>query len=804
MMRPRWQKLTSDLLSHKGRSLLVIASIAAGLFAVGMVTTSYVIMAQDIRSSYEAINPANIQVVASGFDYDFVNRIDHLAGIEDAQGAWNTSLQVQTSSGEWDPIDIRAQDFGNGNDKGIGVPNLIEGYWPPKNKEIVLDINQLSSIGAGLGDEVEIKLPSGTIRRLKVVGIVRDQTIGSNGSEGGFFLANLQGYVTVKSLGWLEQPERYNTLYATVEGDIREREDMRILADTLVDKFDNNGYRVTGSMVRKSEDHPNLPYVDAMAAVIYALGFLVVFLSGFLITNTFSALLNQQVEQIGIMKTFGASRKQIILMYMVLILVYSAIALAIAIPLSNAAAFGMLNYISGKINFVLAGYRQVPSAILFQVVIALVVPQLAGILPIIKGTRISVREALSGITTEPSVKGGFFQRFIGKSRGVSRPRLISLRNTTRKRGRLLLTLLTLALGGSTFIATLNVRSSLSNYIDQLGLYFLADVNVTLDRPYRVDRVTKDLLEIPGVKAIEGWSGAFATTVTESGKAGENVTLIGPPSDSQLIEPLLLEGRWLQPGDQNAVALSEMFQYTFPDLKVGDTIRLQIGTKKSDWVVVGFFQFAGKSAGLMAYANNEYLARKIGMTGKSATFRIVANDDILTSDDQEALVRRVDAYLTDHNYEVNEVSSGKSLQEKTSAGLDILTTFLLIMSFLMALVGSIGLSGTMSLNVMERTQEIGVMRAIGGSNRAIIDIVLVEGVLIGLISWLLSCLVAPVISKSLADIMFQIIFDHNAALVFTPWGNLIWLALVLLLSAVASVIPALNASRLTIREVLAYE
>jgi putative ABC transport system permease protein len=193
-----------------------------------------------------------------------------------------------------------------------------------------------------------------------------------------------------------------------------------------------------------------------------------------------------------------------------------------------------------------------------------------------------------------------------------------------------------------------------------------------------------------------------------------------------------------------------------------------------------------------------------MTGKSATFRIVADDEILTTEEQEALVRRVDAYLTNHNYEVNEVSSGKSLQEKTSAGLDILTTFLLIMSFLMALVGSIGLSGTMSLNVMERTQEIGVMRAIGGSSRAIIDIVLVEGVLIGLISWLLSCLVAPVISKSLADIMFQIIFDHNAALVFTPWGNLIWLALVLLLSAVASVIPALNASRLTIREVLAYE
>ncbi len=150
------------------------------------------------------------------------------------------------------------------------------------------------------------------------------------------------------------------------------------------------------------------------------------------------------------------------------------------------------------------------------------------------------------------------------------------------------------------------------------------------------------------------------------------------------------------------------------------------------------------------------------------------------------------------------TAGLELKETTSEGLNILTTFLLIMSLLLASVGSIGLMGTMSLNVMERTHEIGVMRAIGGSNRVIINIVLLEGILIGLISWLLSCLAALPISKQLADVMFQIIFDRDAALAFTFSGNLIWLGLVVLLSALASIIPSLNASRLTIREVLAYE
>jgi putative ABC transport system permease protein len=97
-----------------------------------------------------------------------------------------------------------------------------------------------------------------------------------------------------------------------------------------------------------------------------------------------------------------------------------------------------------------------------------------------------------------------------------------------------------------------------------------------------------------------------------------------------------------------------------------------------------------------------------------------------------------------------------------------------------------------------------MRAIGGSNRSIISIVLIEGSVIGLIYWVLSGVVAIPISKALADSMFQIVFDTNADVVFKLSGNLIWLGLVLLLSMFASVVPAYNASRLTIREVLAYE
>ncbi len=95
-------------------------------------------------------------------------------------------------------------------------------------------------------------------------------------------------------------------------------------------------------------------------------------------------------------------------------------------------------------------------------------------------------------------------------RGFSRPLLISLRNTFRQRLRLALTLLTLSLGGAIFIASFNVRFSIENYVDRLGRYFVADVNLTFDQPYRIERVTHDLQQVPGVERVEGWGGDAGT------------------------------------------------------------------------------------------------------------------------------------------------------------------------------------------------------------------------------------------------------------------------------------------------------
>ncbi len=145
-----------------------------------------------------------------------------------------------------------------------------------------------------------------------------------------------------------------------------------------------------------------------------------------------------------------------------------------------------------------------------------------------------------------------------------------------------------------------------------------------------------------------------------------------------------------------------------------------------------------------------------------------------------------------------------LRAATVNQFNVIVVFLLIMAVLIAVVGALGLAGTMSINVLERTREIGVMRAVGATGAAIRGIVIGEGALIGVLSWSAGLLLALPLSRFLSNAVGIAFLRTPLSYSFSAPGAFIWLAAVLLLAAVASLWPARNASRLSVREVLAYE
>jgi putative ABC transport system permease protein len=802
MNRPRWRKVITDLWASRTRSLLVVASITVGLFAVGVIVILYQVISADMRNGYAAINPANVHLLAAPFNQDLVDTIRRVDGVRQVEGAALMKLRLEAWPGEWVAIDVKA--VPKVEEMEINQLRLEDGRWPDNAREIVLERYKFADAHAAIGDTIALELPSGKTRQLELVGVVHDQSIGSSGLAAGFFLAPIQGYVNSDILEWLEQPDAFTNLFVTTTGDPGNTEEIFPLMERVRDQFENNGGVIRSTDVRSSYVHPNQTFVDAIVIVLLMLGLLVVFLSGFLITNTLQALLTQQVQQVGIMKTVGGRRAQIAGIYMALIFIFGVFAFLISMPLAYLVSFWLVDRLALEINFVSAGYRMVPVAVLIQLAIALVMPQVAAFIPIWQGSRLSVQEALSGLRHTKPPRRGLIDAIMMRFRGISRPLLISIRNTFRRKGRLLLTLATLTLGGAIFIATFNVQESLKNYTDGISRYFLADVNITVDRPHRLDKIEQILSTVPDVKRVEGWGAASVELTLEDGKVGERVHLLAPPVGSPLVNPILIKGRWIQPGDTNAITLSELFINQFPGLGLGDTLRLRVNAQETEWIVVGFFQLAGKSGGYLAYTGYDYLSELTGQVNRASLFRIEAVQPGLTRQQQENLGREVEAALNRNGVRVVEVTSGLSLSKTAADGFAVLTGFLLFLAVLTALVGSIGLAGTMSMNVMERTREIGVMRAIGATNSILMKMVIVEGIIIGLLSWMLGSLLSFPISSLLSNSISYALFDASTNFGFTPAGFSIWLGAVLVLSVLASVMPARTASRLTIREVLAFE
>lgn len=794
-VRPRWKKVLSDLWDNKLRSLLVIASIVVGVFSVGMIAGAYVIISNDMSVSYSSANPANIRVWTDPFEDELVKTVNNLPEVKQAEGRRIVNVRTRLGDDRWIGLDLVAiSDF---EDLKINRLLPIEGESIPAEREVLIERGALDDLSVRVGDVLEIQLPDGTIKSLPVAGIVLDQT-----TSAGDFLAAPLGYVDMDTLEWMGQPSSFNRMFVTVLENPNDEDAIRRVSIQVSDKLERGGRQVYRTLISKTNEHPMASTVSAILGVLGALGILIVFLSSSLIANTLNALLNQHLHYIGVMKLIGARRTSILGMYIALILAYGLIALLIAVPLGGQAAYALSQLIADTMNFELLGYRIIPAAVVLQAVISIAVPLIAGFLPVNSGSRIKVQKAISGdIQTEGSSQPGWLERIGGRMRWISRPILISLRNTFRRKGRLLLTLFTLTMGGAIFIAVFNVQASLESYINQIGNYFLADVSLNFDRPYRISEIEAVAQQVPGIRSVEGWAFQGAEALRLDGSVADNVQILAPPVESPLIDPLMVAGRWLRPGDDRSLTVGEEVWEVFPDLKPGDTMSLNINGREEDWTVVGIFKFIG-SDNIFAYATFEYISRQMNMANQAVTFRVVSEQHDLAY--QEQLSNSLDRHFRDLGYRVNNVEAGLATLQTASEGLDILITFLLIMALLTALVGSIGLTGMMGINVLERTREIGVMRAIGAVDRQVMITVITEGLIIGIISWFFAALLSFPISALLGRIISLAIFNSPIALVFTINGFLIWLSVVIVLSTFASLLPARNAARLTIREVLAYE
>ncbi|MEN9938264.1 MAG: hypothetical protein RLZZ387_4843 [Chloroflexota bacterium] len=792
MRSPRWSKIIGDLRSSLTRTILVVVSIAVGVFAIGVSVSARVMLERELSASYAAVRPASATLYPEPFDDDLVEAVRGMREVADAEGRRTVTMQVQVGPESWKRLTLYAvADFG---DIRVNLLRRVSGDWPPPERELLIERAALPMLGAKEGEQIAVRTADDTLRTMRVAGVTHDLIQFPSP-----LADTIYGYITFDTLEWLGEERSMNELYFIARGDTSDIEHAQEVADLVRNKVEKSGRSVSFVWVPEPGKHPAASFFETLLLLLSALGFLSLALSGFLVVNTISALLAQQVRQIGVMKAIGGQGGQILRMYFTTVLIFGLIGLAVAVPLGAVGAYLLTGFLAGLINFDVTD-PSIPTGVLWlQVSVGLLVPLLAAVVPVLGGIRVSVREAIGSYGLGKGQFGnGWLDRALGGLHGLPRPVTLSLRNTFRRKGRLLLTMTTLTLAGAIFVSVFSVRESLLLTLEDLLQYYQYDVQVTFSRPYRTDQVARTALQVPGVVGVESWGAGSARRVRPDGSEGDSVPITAPPGESALIQPTLVAGRWLVPGDESAAVISSAMLKDEPDLGVGSEITLKIDGQERQFTVVGVVQFISANI----YVNAPYFARITNNVGRT-TF-LLAVTERHDPDSQQAAKAALDAAFKRTGARVGTLETVAELRRNIELFFSIIVVPLLMMAVLLGFVGGLGLMGTMSINVLERTREIGVMRAIGATGRAVRQIVVVEGVLIGGLSGAIGALIALPVSRLLSDLVGVSFFQTPLSYTFSVSGTALWLGLVMALAALASVLPAWRAGKLTVREVLAYE
>ena len=367
--------------------------------------------------------------------------------------------RFQIAPGEWRELWLYViPDFNN-----IQVDKFTpeQGAWPPATGEILLERTAVQVAQAKMGENVIVKIPNQKERTLSFTG-----TVHTPGLPPAWVESRVYGYITPETLALFGGDPTLKQLKILVAENQFDKAAITQTTYELKDWLEENGRTVSRIDIPEPGKHVHADLMAAFITMIGAMGLFALVMSGVLVTVMISAMLGQQIRQIGVMKAIGGDAGQIAGIYVVMVLVLGLVALAIGLPISLALGRALSNYEAVQmLNFEIFDDRVDLWVYGLIVAVGLLVPLLAAANPISKGSRITVLAALSDYGVG---KGKFgtsrMDVWLSNLKGDARTFLLSLRNAFRRRSRLVLTLLTLTVAGANFMTAMNVSAS----IDQVN------------------------------------------------------------------------------------------------------------------------------------------------------------------------------------------------------------------------------------------------------------------------------------------------------------------------------------------------
>lgn len=795
-----WQKVWFDLWHNKVRTLLAVLSIAAGVFAIGVVFGMSDQLLAGMDAAHQAVTPSHISMSLSRYaTRDEVAGIRRVTGVIDVEPYNIIALEYR-----FDPnvpwkmgVAVQRDDWER---QHMDVVQLREGEWPSKEDAAAERLSS-SYFHTGIGDTVWFKRDD-RIRAFPVMGKIRHPFVlpPQLGGPGYFFLSP-------QGMEHFGVPNgKFNTVLVRIAP--WSEENARTVATAIKDRLANQGIGVASTIYQNPNKHWGRVYMEGINLVLQVLAVVALFLSVVLVYNTLAALIVQQTNQIGVLKAIGGRAWTIAQVYLVNVLIYGLLALCIALPLGALLSWAITQSFLNLFNIDYNQFHFSTTALVLQVLAATLVPLLAALIPVFNGARITVRAAIASYGLGGDFGSNRLDRIVEGigARLLPTQYATALGNMFRRKGRLILTQLVLVMAGTMFLIVMTLSASMDHTLDNFFATRRYDLTAYLNGRLRASRALDLASAAPGVAAAQVEL-TFPATLRKQGQRaqeaglGTNVAGLDPASD--FFSERIVEGRWIQPNDDHAIVVT-YDTANKNNIRVGDFITLDLGVfGKRDWRVVGIYQplMTGAFSSDVIYAPLKALENATKQYDRAS--QLIVRTTTRTEPATIAVRDELRDLGLERSVSITAFQTEAEMRRSAQTQFGIITTMLMALAVIVAVVGGIGLMGALSISVVERTKEIGVLRAIGARTRTILSMFVMEGVLQGLLSWALAVLISFLFARPMADMMGRIMLNMPLDYAFSYTAVFTWLAIVLVISMVASILPARNATRISVRDSLAY-
>ncbi len=798
MLSPRWKKLLRDAQTTPGRIALMVLAIAAGVCGLATMLSSYTILSRETTRNYLDTNPPSATLRLDRIDAPLIAAVRRFPGIADAQASAIVGAAVQVD-GKWLPLTVFVVD--DFNSLRINTVYREAGAWPPPAGTLLVERDVLPMIDARIGAAVKVRTVDGTQHALSISGTLHDPALppASRGST-------VYAYATPATVAAMGLDGALRQLKLTVRDKPLDVDAIEATVAPLALWLQGQGRVVEQIRIPPPGQHPHQKVMSSILGMLLVFSGVALVLSAVLTATILGGMLAQQARQIGVMKTIGARASQITAMYLAMVFVMGLAATALGSWAGVAAGRAFSGVVLRQIlNFTMHSGAVPASIYLLLVVMGVLLPLVVAAVPVLQASRTTVQAAMNdfGNSRQQYVPRW---RWLDRLAWVDRSLLMALRNSVRRRGRLLFILGLLAMAGAMFVSSLNVRKASEQHLVEAAQDRHYDMEILLSRYEAVDQVRAIIGAVPGVALVEAWNSSATSKARADGLEIERVypdgahgslTMTAVPEATAMLRLNMLEGEWLSPGQPGTVVLNSAALEFFPQAKVGDDISLSSHGHVTKVRLAGIARQAMSAA--TAYVAPKTYFALAGQDGRAADYRIVMREHDERSIDSVSAA--IEVALAKAHIATRISITETMLRKDVDGHFDLLIAALLFIAILMALVGSVGLGSAMSTSVFERSREFGIMRCIGARPGVVLRNVLAEGIFVGLMSVPLAILLALPVSAAIGSFLGTMLFGIGFPLVLSLQAVLIWLGLVLASATLASAVPAWKASRLTIHQSL---